>query len=239
MGDASKPIIVAIDGPSGTGKSTTARLVAQSLGFLYLDTGAIYRAFTWKALRETIPPQDTPALSRLVNNINIGFDEKNRVTVDGVDRSSEIRDPQVSEWVSRYCVNGEVRSILSGLQRCIAFHRDCVLDGRDIGTVVFPQADFKFFLTADYKVRAERRFAELTSQGIKITLQEVEDNLRERDALDAGRELAPLRKAPDAVEIDTTNLSIQEQVELVRTRVSVVVAERMGLPQPGMKNVNT
>jgi cytidylate kinase len=216
------PIVIAIDGPSGTGKSTTASILAKKLNIRYIDTGAMYRAITLKALNHNINPNDEVALIRLTQNTTLDFSEHNTILIDGVDCGDEIRTPRVSANVSHYCQLASVRQILTQKQREMGERYSCVLDGRDIGTIVFPNADFKFFLTADYKVRAERRLAELMAKGIKSDLAEVEQNLRERDHLDQTREVAPLRKAADAIEIDTTHTSIPQQVESIYSRVGVV-----------------
>jgi cytidylate kinase len=199
--------IIAIDGPSGTGKSTTAKMVAKELGYTYLDTGAMYRAITW-----------------VIENTAISFDENNQVLINGVNRENEIRDPKVSAVVSKYSAIPSIRETLTAQQRDIASAKPCVLDGRDIGTVVFPNAKHKFFLTADYKTRAKRRLLELQNSGKAEgeTLESVEKNLMERDELDSKREIAPLLKAKDAIEIDTSHLTIQQQVQKVLQSVGEV-----------------
>jgi cytidylate kinase len=200
MADGSTQTIIAIDGPSGTGKSTTAKMVARQLGYTYLDTGAMYRAIAW-----------------LIESAEIAFDGNNQILINGVNRESEIRDPKISAVVSKYSAMPAIREVLTAQQREIASERPCVLDGRDIGTVVFPNAKHKFFLTADYKERAKRRLLELQAAGKAggETLESVEKNLRERDELDSKREIAPLLKAKDAIEIDTSHLTIHQQVQKV------------------------
>lgn len=222
MNQRSKKIIIAIDGPSGTGKSTTAKLLAQNLGFTYLDTGAMYRAITFAALQAGVAPTDSVELSKLLESTSIDFDEQNQILIDGVLREKEIRGPEVSGSTSIYSAVPEVRRVLTDLQRKIAKNHNSVLDGRDIGTVVFPNADFKFFLVTDIKVRAARRYAQLQEKGISMTLEEVEKNLLERDLLDSSRKEAPLRKAEDAIEIDTTQLSINQQVQKIQDYAGVV-----------------
>jgi CMP/dCMP kinase len=215
-------IIIAIDGPSGTGKSTTAKLVAKDLGLTYLDTGAMYRAITFAALEKGVGPEDADALARLLGTVDIRFDANNRILVDGVNREAEIRSKRVTEAVSLYSAIPEVRKVLTEAQRKIASETSSILDGRDIGTAVFPHADFKFFLVTDIKVRAKRRFLECRQKGIEMSLEEIEKNLAERDRIDSSRETAPLKKADDAIEIDTTQLSIQQQVKEIEDRVGVV-----------------
>lgn len=218
----SSHLIIAIDGPSGTGKSTTAKIVAGKLGFTYLDTGAMYRAVTFAAVSAGIAATDVQGLEALLRKTEIGFDAQNRVTVDGICRETEIRTPAISAQVSPYSAVPCVRAAMTGLQRAVGEKQNCILDGRDIGTVVFPHAQYKFFLTTDYRVRAKRRYEELRAKGETVTLAEVEENLKERDRLDASRATAPLRKADDAIEIDTTHLSIEQQVQKVLSHVRVV-----------------
>jgi cytidylate kinase len=217
-----KHIIIAIDGPSGTGKSTTAKIVAKDLGLTYLDTGAMYRAITFAALEKNIAPTDKAGIDQLLQSTKIRFDDNNQIVINGVNREKEVRGKQVSEAVSPYSAIPEVRSVLTQWQREIASERSCILDGRDIGTVVFPNADFKFFLVTDLKVRAERRYQECLQKGIAMTLEEIEKNLVERDRIDSSRATAPLKKADDAIEIDTTQLSIEQQVKKIEDRVGVV-----------------
>ena len=217
-----KHIIIAIDGPSGTGKSTTAKIVAKDLGITYLDTGAMYRAITFAALEKGVAPTDKAGIDQLLQSTKIRFDDNNQIVINGINREKEIRGKQVSEAVSPYSAIPEVRSVLTQWQREIAGERSCILDGRDIGTVVFPNADFKFFLVTDLKVRAERRYQECLQTGIAMTLEEIEKNLAERDRIDSSRAAAPLKKADDAIEIDTTQLSIEQQVKKIEDRVGVV-----------------
>ncbi|MDR3001530.1 MAG: (d)CMP kinase [Fibromonadaceae bacterium] len=208
--------IIAIDGPSGTGKSTTAKMVAKELGWTYLDTGAMYRAAAWVAENEKVASDQWLVAS-------ITFDKNNQILIDGVNRENEIRDPRVSAVVSKYSALPAVREFLTKKQREIGSEQPCVLDGRDIGTVVFPKAKHKFFLTADYKTRAERRLLELQAAGNESeTLETVEKNLKERDELDSKREIAPLLKAKDAIEIDTSRITIQQQVQKVLQSVREV-----------------
>ncbi len=216
------PLVIALDGPSGTGKSTTARIVAERLKMTYLDTGAMYRALTWKALQEGVSCDDEKGLMELLSRTEIGFDSNGEITVDGHSRKSEIRTPEVSASVSPCSVHPAVRARMVELQRKIASRQDCILDGRDIGTVVFPHAKLKFYMVADYRVRALRRLAELEQMGVSTTLEEVEQNLRERDKVDSSRAASPLRRAEDAEEIDTTQLTIEEQVERIVSRARVV-----------------
>jgi cytidylate kinase len=206
--------VIAIDGPSGTGKSTTAKLVAKELGYTYLDTGAMYRGVAW-AMENGQCTMD---------KIKISFDENNQILINGFNREREIRDPKISDVVSKYSAMPEVRAALTAQQREIGARLPCVLDGRDIGTVVFPKAKYKFFLVADYKTRAARRLLELQTTGKSSgeTLESVEKNLKSRDEQDSSRELAPLAKAKDAIEIDTSFLTIEQQVQKVLQSVGEV-----------------
>jgi len=216
------PLIIAIDGPSGTGKSTTAQLVAKRLGILYLDSGALYRAISWKAGQSNVAPVESESLTNLLQDTRLSFDANGLVVVDGTSRANEIRDPSISAVVSHFAALKSVRTAVTSFLQAIGTERSAVLDGRDIGTVVFPRATYKFFLQADYGIRAQRRQLELKGKGIDIPLAEVEANLRERDRLDSERGEAPLRRADDAIDIDTTYTTIEEQVEQVCGQVRVV-----------------
>lgn len=216
------PLIIAIDGPSGTGKSTTAQLVAKRLGILYLDSGALYRAISWKANQFQVKAEDSESLRQLLKETTLSFDQDGQVVVDGVSRATEVRDPSISAIVSHFAALKSVRAAVTSFLQAIGMERSAVLDGRDIGTVVFPRATYKFFLQADYGIRAQRRQLELKAKGIEVPLAEVEANLRERDRLDSERGEAPLRRAEDAIDIDTTYTTIEEQVEQVCGQVRVV-----------------
>jgi cytidylate kinase len=215
-----KTDVIAIDGPSGTGKSTTAKMVAKELGWTYLDTGAMYRAVAYLVESGELGVESCLNL----NEIGISFDKNNRVLINGVNRENEIREPKISAVVSKYSAMPSIREALTAQQREIGSKQPCVLDGRDIGTVVFPNAKHKFFLTADYKTRAARRLLELQNAGKADgeTLESVEKNLRERDEADSKRDIAPLIRAKDAIEIDTSRLTIQQQVQRVLQSVGEV-----------------
>ena len=189
----SEQFVIALDGGSGTGKSTTAKLVAKKLGITYLDTGAMYRAVTLAALEKGLPAEEGAAMDDLLKNLDLGFDSENHVLINGVSRESEIRGMKVSSNVSIYCAPPSVRAAMTEKQREIGKKQSCILDGRDIGTVVFPDAKFKFFMVTDVKVRAERRYKELLEKGEQVTLEEVLNNLVERDRLDSSRATAPLK----------------------------------------------
>jgi cytidylate kinase len=217
-------MIIAIDGPAGAGKSTVAKLLAKKLGVLYLDTGAMYRALSLKVLKEKIPLQDTPRIIAASHSARIelvtspeGYLE---VFLDGRDVSREIRSSEVTAIVSDVAKIKEVREVLLGLQRDLGSRHSLVLDGRDIGTVVFPDAEKKFFLDADFKERVNRRHKELKEAGQPVTWEEVACDLKNRDRIDSSREVAPLKKAEDAVYLDTTRLSIEQVVERLYAQVN-------------------
>ncbi|HHY14694.1 MAG TPA: (d)CMP kinase [Firmicutes bacterium] len=216
---------IAIDGPAGAGKSTIARLVAQRLGLRYLDTGAMYRALTLQALRENISPADEEGLVELVKSMNLEISWQNRAEdnlffINKEDVTEEIRRPAVSENVSLAASHGKVREIIASLQQKIAAQGSIVMDGRDIGTVVMPTADWKFYLSASVEERARRRQLELKRRGLDVDLQELERQIQRRDFLDSTREVSPLKKAEDAIEIDTTNLNIEQVVDEVLRFIS-------------------
>lgn len=217
-------LVIAIDGPAGAGKSTVARRVAARLSLPYIDTGAMYRAVTWKVLQTGTDPADTGAVARLAERICISFvpgDEKPgdenipKVLVDGEDVTAAIRAPGVSEQVSRVASIPEVRAVLTRRQRELVTERGAVVEGRDIGTWVLPDADCKVFLTASLEERTRRRWQELRQAGESASLEEVGRDLRERDAADSGRSVAPLAAAADAMVIDTTAMGVEEAVEAV------------------------
>ncbi len=202
-------MIIAIDGPAGSGKSTISREVAKELGMVYLDTGAMYRLFTLKVLEEDISFDDKGKIMELLENLDIDIKD-DRFYLDGKNVSEEIRRPNVSENVSKISTLKEVREKMVKLQRNFAESKDVILDGRDIGTVVFPNAEIKIFLVADPMERARRRHKELIEKGENISLDEIYENIVKRDEIDSGRETAPLKKAKDSIEIDTTNKNIEE-----------------------------
>jgi cytidylate kinase len=217
-----KSFSVAIDGPAGAGKSTVARQVAERLGLTYVDTGAMYRAITWKVLREQVDPSDELAVTRLAQRTKIDI-QPTDIWVDGVRVTEEIRSPKVTAHVSAVARIPGVREALVEKQRAIAQTTGVVMDGRDIGTYVLPDADVKVFLTASIEERARRRYLEMMRRGFTADLEELKEAIRRRDEADTTREHAPLRKADDAVEIDTTSHSINDVVErileLCRTKV--------------------
>lgn len=208
-------MIIAIDGPAGSGKSTISKLLAKDLDLIYLDTGAMYRLVTLKALKMGILDENLENLDKineLLDNLEIDIREDG-FYLDGVDVSEEIRKPIVSENVSKIAAIKEVRIKMVDLQRAFSKAKNVILDGRDIGTVVFPNADLKVFLVADARERANRRYKELTEKGENVSLEEIYQNILMRDKIDSTREEAPLKKAEDAVEVDTTSKNIDEVKE--------------------------
>lgn len=213
------PFIVAIDGPAGAGKSTVARRVAAELGFTYLDTGAMYRAVAWLASQGGVNLSDTDVLASLARQMRLEFspllpDGTQRVVVDGTDVTTEIRSPENSQRTSAISAIPAVRRIIVEQQQQMGKNGACgvVLEGRDIGTVVFPDADVKFFLTASPEERARRRYEELKGRGLEVDYAHVLAEQKERDDRDSQRADSPLRAAPDALTLDTDGLSAQEVI---------------------------
>jgi len=208
---------IAIDGYSSCGKSTLAKALAKEFGYVYVDSGAMYRAVTHYFLKHDIALQAEAEVLPALDKINIDFqtiDGKNTCFLNGENVEMEIRSMRISNNVSEVAAIGSVRTKLVEIQRHIADNKSIVMDGRDIGTVVFPSADIKFFVTADKEVRTKRRFDELIANGKVVTMREVQQNLDHRDKIDTTREISPLRKADDAIEIDNTYLTRSEQLEL-------------------------
>jgi len=221
-------LIIAIDGPASSGKSTTAKLLADKLGYLYIDTGAMYRAITLMAIRHKIL-NDSDEIINLAKKIDIQLkfeNGKTSVFVDGIDVSEEIRSMEVSNHVSPVSKIEDVRKIMVEKQRLMGKNGGVVMEGRDITTVVFPEADLKIFLTATIEERAKRRVKEYISKGIDIDYQQVVENIKERDRIDSSREVSPLKKSEDAIEIDTSELTIDEQVNLILEKVDELLANR-------------
>ncbi|MCL2798499.1 MAG: (d)CMP kinase [Firmicutes bacterium] len=204
---------IAIDGPSGAGKSTVAKILSKTLGIVYLDTGAMYRAVGLKAYRAGISPTNAPAVGEMLPDTKIDIAYENgvqKVFLDGEDVSAEIRLHHISKYASDVSAIHAVRLAMVEQQRKIAAKTDSVLDGRDIGTFVLPNAEFKFYLTADVSERAKRRYLELTAKGEACVLSDIERDIAARDYNDTHRDFAPLRQADDAIVIDSTHISIDE-----------------------------
>lgn len=210
-----KTFDIAIDGPSGAGKSTVARLLAEKLGILYLDTGALYRAVGLKAMRCGWSENDEEVAKQLKNTDisvkTVGGEQ--RVYLDGEDVSRAIRENRVSDYGSRFSALPSVRAVLLGVQRRIAAERSTVLDGRDIGTCVLPDAEYKFYLTASVETRAKRRYDELTARGEDVSFERVKADIEERDERDMTRAIAPLKKAEDAIEINSDDMTAEQVAE--------------------------
>lgn len=214
-----KKIGIAIDGPAGAGKSTIAKIISHTLGIIYLDTGAMYRSVALKAIREGIDTKDREKLGALVKDIDIKVvyeGNEQKIFLDGEDVSGKIRTPEISIGASNVAVVPEVRIKMVELQRAIAGKYSVVMDGRDIGTYVLPGAELKVFLNASSDERARRRYSELAGKGASVsTYEEVKKDMEYRDKNDSTRDFAPLSKAEDAIEIDTTSMSIEEVAQKI------------------------
>lgn len=215
-------IIVAIDGPAGTGKSTTAKLLAQKLNVLYIDSGAMYRAITHLVLKNSIPLTEPEKVTEAAQTADIEFNDE-KVFVNGEDITERIRSLEVTNKVSAVSKISAVRKILVDKQREFSKEQSVIMDGRDIGTVVFPDATFKFFFSCDLKTRAVRRQQDFMDLGQKIPLEKIVLEIKKRDELDTKRAESPLKKAKDAIEIDTTNMIIEEQVDCLYKKIMGIV----------------
>ncbi len=217
-----KIIKIALDGPSGSGKSTIAKALSKKLNILYLDTGAMYRATALKAIKCGVDTFDEKGVESFIGDIDLKIKYENgtqRTYLDGEDVSERIREPHVSMAASNISSLRAVRLKMVEMQRKIASETSCVLDGRDIGSFVLPDADFKFFITASVEVRAKRRFAELTEKGHKVDFEELKKEIAQRDFNDSHRDFAPLVKAKDSIEIDTSDMTIEQVVNTVMSRI--------------------
>ena len=222
-------MIIAIDGPAATGKSTSAKLVSQKLGFTYLDTGAMYRCVTLLVLRNNIEINNQDHLASLLKNFQLDIKKNGKdhlFLLDGENVSKEIRSSDVTDNVSAVSALPVVRKKLVSIQRKIADNQDSVVEGRDIGTVVFPNADVKFFIVADTLVRAKRRQLDLMRLGEKKTIDSLIKEIRDRDNYDSQRKISPLTKAIDAIEVNTTNTTIDEQVNFMVNKVKLLIKEK-------------
>ncbi|VBB07962.1 cytidylate kinase [Lucifera butyrica] len=211
-------LIIAIDGPAGAGKSTVAQIVARRLNYVYIDTGAMYRAVTWLTNQEKIPLEDAAKVSEMAYHMNLELlyrEGKTTVRVNGLDVTQEIRTPAVSRLVPGIAQIAGVREAMLKVQREMAGRGGVVMDGRDIGTYVLPNADIKIFLTASVAVRAKRRWQELNNRGFTMELAQIEAEISARDKADCERDIAPLCQAPDAILVDTTDLTIEGAVTAI------------------------
>lgn len=228
-----RKISIAIDGYSSTGKSTLARQLAKSLGYVYIDSGAMYRAVTLFALENGLigDHPDAAALQARLPDIELRFElnpesGRSEIVLNGANVEQQIRSLEVSAHVSQVAALGPVREKLVALQRAMGSQGGVVMDGRDIGTVVMPQAELKIFMTASPEIRASRRYKELLERGEQVTYQQVLHNVRERDFLDSNREISPLRKAPDAMELDNSDMGLEEQFERIHAHALRLIAQK-------------
>jgi len=216
-----KFIIIAIDGPAASGKSTLAKDLADKLGYLLVDTGAMYRAITFYALENNLINNDEKLIEKL-HNLKLELEYKNKLThvfLNGTEITDKIRTPEVNAKVSDISKIKDVRKEMVKLQRGMANNKNLVVEGRDTTTVVFPSADLKIFLTADVKERAKRRYLEYQAKGEDINIEDVEASIQNRDNIDSSRSVSPLKKAEDAIEIDTTNMTIEEEINKIIEKV--------------------
>ena len=211
-------INIALDGPAGSGKSTVAKIIASKLNILYLDTGATYRACALKCLLSGVDVKDEKAVEKIIKDIDVKVEYKNGAQItllDGKDVSTDIRKPEVSMLASAVSAHRVVREKMVELQREVAGSMDCVLDGRDIGSNVLPNAEFKYYITADSRIRAERRYKELIERGTPVDFEKLHEEIVQRDYNDSHREFAPLIKCDDAKLIDTSDMTVDEVVETI------------------------
>ena len=215
-----KNLVIAVDGPAGAGKSTIAKLIAEKLNINYIDTGAMYRAITYKCLQNNIDINNEKEVISIAKDCEIDFKDNN-IYLNGEILKDEIRTMEVSNNVSNVAKIKEVRYLMVDVQRNIGKINSVILDGRDIGSYVFPNADYKFFLVATPEERGKRRYKELVNKGYDVNLEEIINDIIKRDEIDSNREFAPIVKADDAIEIDTTGKSINEVVQSVLSKINI------------------
>lgn len=223
-----RKLIIAIDGPAGSGKSTVAKIIAEKLDYLYVDTGAMYRALAWKTLEEGVALDNVEAITRLArqSQLRVQCDHQQfQIAVDGVDVTAALRSPEVSDASSKVSAIPEVRRELVAHQRGLGLHGGVVMEGRDIGTVVYPQADVKIFLDASPEARGDRRHSQILTEGKDSNRDQVMAAVRQRDLRDASRTVSPMVAAPDALHLDTTHLTIEEVVARILERVNITWAK--------------
>ena len=216
---------VAIDGPAGAGKSTIAKLVAQNMGYIYVDTGAMYRAMALFIFRENIDPSDSAAISKVCQEADISIEYENGeqiILLNGENVNAFLRTEEVGNMASVSSVNADVRKKLVQLQQKLASRKNVVMDGRDIGTCVLPEADVKIYLTASSYVRAKRRYDELVARGEEGNLEEIEKDIIDRDHRDMTREISPLKQAEDAYLIDSSDMTIEEVAQAIMDRCKAI-----------------
>ncbi|MFD3157136.1 (d)CMP kinase [Haloimpatiens sp. FM7330] len=215
-------LAIAIDGPAGAGKSTIAKLIAERYSLMYINTGAMYRAITFKSMQNSIKPEDKEDLCTLMDSLEMHFDD-DKLILNGRDITDEIYMPSISNKVSLYASIAEVRKQLVYLQRKMSEKYDVIMDGRDIGTVVLKDSNLKIFLTASAETRAKRRYNELLEKGIDVKYEEILSDIEKRDYIDTHREITPLIKAEDAIEIDSSNMSIEEVVDKISKYIDSII----------------
>lgn len=215
---------IAIDGPSASGKSTVAKLIAKRLNFTYIDTGAMYRAFTLAVIEAGLDPTNEKESDSLIGKISISFDDKNNITLNDVDVSKKVRENEVANNVSYIASYKNIRLHLVELQRQIAANKSVVMDGRDIGTYVLPKADLKIYQVATAEERANRRYKENLEKGIETSYEDCLKNINKRDYIDSHRSFCPLHPAEDSVEVNTTNMTIEEVVDTI-----IAIAKERGI----------
>ncbi len=223
MSKSMKKFIITIDGPAGAGKSTVAKIVAKKLGYIYIDTGAMYRAITYKALQKNIALNNHKELVNLAKKTKINLDQKNaklKVFVDNKDVSKEIRTELVSKHTNTVASIKGVRKVMRSIQKKIGKNTGIVMEGRDIGTCVFPKAKFKFYLDASPEERAKRRYKELKAKKEKVNIQQIKKSIMHRDYLDKTRKINPLKQAKDAIRIDTTNMTLKQVANFILKHVN-------------------
>ncbi|MBN1755428.1 (d)CMP kinase [bacterium] len=213
-----KKILVAIDGPAGAGKTTAAKEISRAAGYSYVDTGAMYRALTLLSIRNNVDPESEEGLAELLQKHQITF-KNHKIIIDQEEVEKEIRSQKVTQLVSTVCKHKKVREIMVNIQRGLAGEGGVVMEGRDIGTVVLPHAQLKIFLKASLEERAKRRKKDLDDSGENLTLDSLVHQIRNRDKKDSQREIAPLRKAPEAIVLDNTQLTIQEEIDFILRKI--------------------
>lgn len=219
--------IVAIDGPAGTGKGTVTKIIAEDLGLVNIDTGAMYRCVTLEALRKNLQPVESGALAKILENIEIELkknEDIQEVWLNGEDVSSQIRTPEIDRFVGKFSALKMVRDKMTPLQRKMGENGNIIMEGRDIGTTVFPDADVKIYLDCSVEERARRRHQQNLEKGIQTSYEEVLESIKQRHKLETEREIAPLRQAEDAILVDSTNLTIEEVV----AEIEKIIKEKMG-----------
>ncbi len=222
-----KHIVIAIDGPAGSGKSTIAKIIAKKFNFLYIDTGAMYRAITWKIIKNNYQVTNKLDLEKIINDTTINYNDKKELLIDGQLINNEIRSSEVNNKVSNVATIKEIRSFLVNQQRQLGMQFNSILDGRDIGTIVFPNANLKIFLTASIDTRANRRFLQnqLNNQNLQVSLEEIKLSIQNRDKIDSTRKIGALKQAPNAILIDNTNINLEQTIDEITKLINQVMVK--------------